>query len=171
MDSLTGKLSDYVTVAMAVEMLGHSRDQTGRFYSLVAQGLPTYKLGGTTLAKTKDFTAIAGLPAGTSSLWPAELAGLQMNNLYSRNDTANLLNVAPRTVNSYANRGKITAYDLSPWGGHVVYRLSGNSAPSKQMKIADWTIKATLGNGKLTVRIQGSGTDNVDVIVEEQDEL
>jgi hypothetical protein len=162
MSDLKGTLSDYVTVAMAVEMLGHKREQTGRFYNYVSNGLETYKLGGITLAKVKDFTSAAGLPAGTSSLWPAELASLPMSKLLARNEAANVLGVAPGTINHYAKIGKVKAYDLSPWGGRMAYVVDENGLAPKYMHFGDWTIKASESKDGFNVTLRVTMKENLE---------
>jgi hypothetical protein len=144
MSKLPGVLGNYVTVGMAVEMLGHKRDQTGRFYVLVKKGLTTFKIGGMTLALASEFAELAGLPADSKPPWPAELASLPMATLYARNDAANRLGVSPRTINRYANEGQITAVDLSAWSGYTLYQLEASIKQPRYISVGDWKLELTV---------------------------
>jgi len=156
MSKLVGKLKNYVTVGMALDILGHPREQTGRFYTLIKQGMPTYKLGGMTLAKAHDLIFFAGLPSDTKVPWPAELAELDMSKLRSRNEMANFLGVSPRTVNRLAKKGEITAVDLSRWSGYTVYLLTPDMRPERHtVKAGDWIVETSIDDkGRLIVDIQ-----------------
>lgn len=154
MSNLPGVLGDYVTVAMAVELLGHSREQTGRFYSLVRKGLPTYKIGGMTLAKFSELAELAGLPELASPPWPAKLASLEMKFLHSRNDAAEIVGVSPRTINRQANAGEISTVDLAPWGGYTLYQLGTTARHPGYIILGDWQISYELDErGRLIMTI------------------
>jgi hypothetical protein len=154
MANLEGNLGDYVTVSMAVEILGYPRVQTGRFYALVRKGLPTYKVGGMTLALASELLAFADLPADTSIPWPAKLAGLNMKFLHSRDAAASILGVTPRTVNRYADKGTLGFVDLAPWGGYALYQLGTVTPHPQYIDIDGWTIEAEVNeDGKLKVAL------------------
>jgi hypothetical protein len=141
MSELPGVLGDYVTVAMAVELLGFRKEQTGRFYSLVKKGLPTYKVGGMTLARFSELAELAGLPEDASPPWPAKLADLEMEFLHSRNGAADILGVSPRTVNRMAASDKVATVDLSAWGGYSLYQLGTTTSHPEYVSMGDWTIE------------------------------
>jgi hypothetical protein len=161
MSKLPGVLGDYVTVAMAVELLGFRKDQTGRFYALVKKGLPTYKVGGLTLAKFAELAQLAGLPEEASPPWPSKLAGLKMEFLHSRNDAAAILGVSPRTVNRHAVIGTIGTVDLSPWGGYTLYQLGTVTPHPEYWTIGDWDIEAEVDErGRLHINLSNEGLDD-----------
>jgi len=159
MSKLPGTLGEYVTVGMAVELLGHKREQTGRFYSLVKKGLPTYKLGGMTLARFSELAEHAKL-AASKPPWPEPLASLPMEHLHSRNGAAELLGVSPRTINRYASNGTVKSVSLSAWGGYTLYIIPSTKSMPTYMHIGDWTLELELTNkGRLNIVLRNPNVE------------
>jgi len=122
--TMIGTLSEWLTVGMATQLLGKPIDHTGPFYAIVADnGLKVFKIGATTFVNASNFVEAAGLPAGTGSLWPAELARLPMAKLYSRSEVAEKFNVSFPTVYKWAEDGKIQQISLEDWKAHPIYYL------------------------------------------------
>jgi hypothetical protein len=159
MSKLPGVLGDYVTVAMAVELLGFRKEQTGRFYALVNRGLPTYKVGGMTLAKFAELAELASLPAGSKPSWPSKLGELEMKHLHSRGDAADILNVSPRTVNRQAASGIVGSVDLSPWGGYTLYQIGEIKPLPTYISMGRWKmVMETDEKGRLHIVATGGDT-------------
>jgi hypothetical protein len=155
--TLYGTLSDWLTVGMATQMLGVPSAHTSRFYEIVKKhALPLHKIGGTTLVNAIEFARAAGLPAGTSPPWPAELARLPMASIYSRTEVSQIFDISITTVYKWVEQGRIQQISLEEWNTYPVYYIQSvkNDPVPITIKAFGRELKIAEVDGELQINIK-----------------
>lgn len=144
-------LREYVGIGMAAMLMGRSMEQTGVVYDVINEfGIPVYKIGGVSLISYQDLVVCAGERLGDSPEppWPDELGNLLVDNIFSRTELADLLNVSVGTIHRRAADGEIQALDLSEWNMHSMYYYDGSA--TKQLPV-----ELNMGGRRIKVSLQG----------------
>jgi len=158
-DKPPGQLGEYIGIGMAAMLLGRSPEQTGIVYDIIRDNsVRLYKVGGVSLIEYDDLCWAAGdmmLP-DASPPWPEYMMDLPMENIYSRGELADKLNLSVGSIHRKARMGAdIQPLDLSEWRMHTLYYYDGNGVKPlpKEVMIDGYKVTLSLSGGMLLIDV------------------